>query len=69
MKNQVWENDSIAVKIQPAEDTKVLAIVFNKENPEDTLTFSHVDIHEEDTISASLASMGCSVSSKMIVAM
>ena len=65
MKNQIWENDSIAVKIQPAEDTKVLAIVFDKKSDND-LSFSHVNIHEEDTVSASLASMGCSVSNRTL---
>ena len=65
MKNQIWENDSIAVKIQPAEDTKVLAIVFDKKSDKD-LAFSHVDIHEEDTVSASLASIGCRLSGRTI---
>jgi hypothetical protein len=67
MKNQVWENDRIAVKVQPAENTKVLAIVFDKKI-EDDLTFSHVDVHEEDTVLVSLASMGCRLSGKAITA-
>jgi len=65
MKNQIWENDSIAVKIQPAEDTKVFVIVFDKKS-DNYLAFSHVDVYEENAVSASLASIGCRLSNRTI---
>jgi hypothetical protein len=62
---QVWENGKSAVKIQKAEDDRLLAVTFNI-GRKGRLSFSHAATLDESSALAYVESLGCKLTDKVL---
>lgn len=62
---QVWENGKSVVKLQKAEESKLLAITFLK-GQQERLSFSHANTFDTDAALEYVLGLGCQLTEKVL---